>query len=272
MKVSVVVPTYNGAGFIDTTLESVMNQTFSEFEIVVSDDASTDGTVEVVDRINDPRLRVAEDRSHVGPGGNWNRALKLARGEYIKVLAQDDLLYPENLQVAVDALDAEPSLSFVAMRRDIIGADGAVLMRDRGLPGLCGLINPIDGYRATVRAGGNPFGEGEAVLFRRAASALAGGFDESIPYAIDVDYWLRLLAWGPAFGLCSTHAAFRVTAQAWSNTLAREQSAQFAALIDRVAGDPANGVSRSDILIGKGRASANAQLRRLFYMRHRSRL
>ena len=272
MKVSVVIPTYNGVDFVETTLESVLNQTFSDFEIVVSDDASTDGTVEVVGRINDPRVSILKDRSHVGPGGNWNRALAQARGEYVKVLAQDDLLYQDNLQVAVDVLDSDPALSFVAMRRDIIGAKGTVVLRDRGLSGLCGLIDPVDGYRATVRSGANPFGEGEAVLFRRTASEQAGGFDESLPYAIDIDYWLRLLSWGPAFGLCSTHAAFRVTAQSWSNTLVREQGRQFAALIDRVANDPAHGVTQADILIGKGRAKANAQLRRLFYARYRSEL
>lgn len=272
MKVSVVIPTYNGADFIEATLESVLNQTFSDFDIVVSDDASTDGTISAVESLGDPRVTIAEDRSHAGPGGNWNRALALAQGEYIKVLAQDDLLYPGNLEVAVDALDADSAVSFVATRRDIIGADGTVLMHGRGLSGLCGRIAPIEGVRRTVRTGANQFGEGAAVLFRRAAAEVAGGFDESLPYAIDIDYWLRLLTWGPAFGVCATHAAFRISGQSWSNALAGDQSAQFAALIDRIAGDPASGVTWSDRLIGKSRASANAQLRRLFYMRHRSQL
>lgn len=272
MKVSVVIPTFNGAEFVGVALDSVLNQTFTDFEVVVSDDASTDGTIGVVETASDPRVRIVQDRSHAGPAGNWNRAVTNARGDYIKVLAQDDLLYPENLQVGVDALDADDEISFVAVRRDIIGADGTVLMRNRGLSGLCGRIEPISGYRRTVTTGANQFGEGAAVLFRRAAADQAGGFDDSIPYAIDVDYWLRLLAWGPAFGACGTYAAFRVSGQSWSNALTREQGTQFAALIDRVAADPAHGVTHRDILIGKGRASANAQLRRLFYMRHRSRL
>lgn len=272
MKVSIVIPTYNGADFIGAALESVLNQTFAEFEVVVSDDASTDGTIPIVESIEDPRVTISRDRSHVGPGGNWNRALALARGEYIKVLAQDDVLYPHNLEVAVDVLDADPSVSFVATRRDIIGFDGTVLIHDRGLSGLCGRIPPIEGVRRTVRTGANQFGEGAAVLFRRAASELTGGFDDSLPYVIDIDYWLRLLAWGPAFGVCATHAAFRVSGQSWSNALIREQGSQFAGLIDRAADEPASGVTQSDVLIGKGRASANAQLRRLFYFRHRARL
>lgn len=272
MSVSVVIPTYNGSDFIRTTLASVLNQTFVDFELVVSDDASTDGTIELVEEFEDPRVRIVEDRSHVGPAGNWNRALAHARSDYIKVLAQDDVLYPDNLRCAVDALDADTELAFVAARRDIVGADGSVLMRGRGLSGLCGRVEPIEGYRRTVLTGANQFGEGAAVLFRRAAAEAAGGFDDSLPYAIDVDYWIRLLEWGPAYALCSTHAAFRVSAQSWSNALAGEQGRQFAALIDRIASDPAHGVSRRDTVIGKARAKANAHLRRAFYMRYRSSL
>jgi glycosyltransferase involved in cell wall biosynthesis len=150
MKVSVVVPTYNGERFIAATLNSVLNQTFTDFEVIVSDDASTDETIATVERFDDHRVSIVEDRSHVGPAGNWNRALAQAQGQYVKVLAQDDLLYPENLQVAVDVLDADPTLAFVAVRRDVIGASGTILVRGRGLPGLCGRIDPVDGYRKTV--------------------------------------------------------------------------------------------------------------------------
>ena len=272
MKVSVVIPSFNGAGFIAATIQSVLVQTFTDFEVIVSDDASVDETVDVVESIQDPRLRVVDDRSHAGPAGNWNRAMRSARGEYIKVLAQDDLLYPQNLEVSVAALEEDPEIAFVAVRRNIIGADGEVLMRRRGLSGLCGRIAPVDGFRRTVRTGANQFGEGAAVLFRRRASELVGGFDDSLPYAIDIDYWLRLLEWGPAFGVCSTQAAFRISAQSWSSALAREQGKQFSALIDRVAADPAHGISTADILTGKVAASANARLRRLFHLRHRSRL
>ena len=97
----------DGGDFIEATLASVLNQTFTDFEVVVSDDASTDGTIPAVESVEDPRLTISGDRSHVGPGGNWNRAVALARGEYVKVLAQDDVLYPNNLEVSVGVLDAD---------------------------------------------------------------------------------------------------------------------------------------------------------------------
>ncbi len=272
MRVSIVIPTYNGADFIKATLDSVFDQTYIDFEVVVSDDGSTDKTIEIVESFDDPRLRVVDDRSHVGAAGNWNRALSHARGEYVKIPAQDDLLYPENLKIQVDALDGNEALSLVAVQRDIIGADGTTLIRDHGLSGLCGEVSLVDGSRRTVRSGANQFGEGAAVLFRREAAEAAGSFAESAQYTLDVDYWLRLLSWGPAFGICDTHAAFRVSAQSWSNNLVRKQGQQYAAMIDRLAADSAREVSSSDVRIGKARATVNAALRRAFYVRYQSHL
>ncbi len=272
MRVSVVIPTYNGADFIRETLVSVFKQTYTGFEVVVSDDGSTDETIKIAESFEDPRLRIVEDRSHVGAAGNWNRALSHARGEYVKIPAQDDLMYPQNLEVQVDALDTNKTLSFVAVQRDIVGADGTVLMRDRGLSGLCGEIGLVDGSRRTVRSGANQFGEGAAVLFRREAAEAAGSFAESAQYTLDVDYWLRLLSWGPAFGICDTYAAFRVSSQSWSNALVRKQGQQYAAMIDRIAADPGRAVTRNDVRVGKARATLNAVLRRAFYLRYRSHL
>jgi len=260
------------ADFIEATLKSVFDQSFTDFEVVVSDDGSTDETMEIVESVDDSRLRMVDDRSHVGAAGNWNRALSHATADYVKIPAQDDLLYPRNLEMQVEALDADADLSFVAVQRDIIGADGTVLMRGRGLSGLCGRHGLVEASRRTVRSGANQFGEGAAVLFRRDAVPMAGGFDGAAQYTLDVDYWLRLLRWGPMLGICETQAAFRVSAQSWSNALVREQGAQFAALIDRIAADSDRRVSPADVRVGKARARANAVLRRGFYLRYRSRL
>ncbi len=126
--------------------------------------------------------------------------------------------------------------------------------------------------RITVRSGANQFGEGAAVLFRRAASEKIGLFDVSLQYAIDIDYWARLLSWGLVMGLCEPLAAFRVSSQSWSNSLVREQARQYVALIERISGDPAGAVRGRDVRIGKVRAQVNAMLRQAFYWKHRKRL
>lgn len=270
MRVSVVIPTYNGASFIGSSLDSVFGQTMEDFEVVVTDDGSTDETLEIVRSYDDPRLVVIADTSRLGAEGNWNRALTHASAPYVKLLPQDDLMYPEVLQRQVDVLDGDASLSFVAARRDIVGSDGTVLVRDRGLRGLCGRISLERGSRAIVRSGTNQFGEGAAILFRREVARAVGEFDGSIPYVIDVDFWHRLLKWGPALGLCETLAAFRVSGTSWSKALAREQSSQYRRFIQRVASDPACGVKARDVTIGRGYAWRNAVARRAFYTRYRS--
>ena len=267
-----VIPTYNGANFLQETLGSVLAQSFTDFEVVVSDDGSTDETLEIVAECRDSRIRVADDRSHIGPAGNWNRALRQAGGEYVKILAQDDLLYPDILGVQVNTLDRHPRASFAAVKRDIIGSDGSVLLRGRGLSGLCGEADLVTASRQIVRSGANQCGEGAAVLLRREATVGAGGFDGSLPYAIDIDYWMRLLNWGPMVGICDPHAAFRVSSQSWSNSLIREQGQQFTSLIDRLAADPRRGIPPRDVKIGRVRARLNAAARQAFYLRHRSHL
>ncbi len=272
MRVSVVVPTFNGERFVKETLQSVVRQTFEDFEVVVSDDGSSDATIDAVGSLGDDRIRILPDRSHVGAAGNWNRALSAARGEYVKVLAQDDLLRSDNLSVQVAALDANPDVSFASVRRDIIGADGSMLMRDRGLSGLSGVVGIEEASRKVVRSGANLFGEGAAVLFRRTAGRAVGHFDGSLPYTIDVDYWLRLLEWGPMLAIPGTHASFRVSGASWSNSLIRAQGSQFSALIDRISSDPRRRITRSDIAMGKARAVVNGYLRQAFYFRHRNSL
>jgi glycosyltransferase involved in cell wall biosynthesis len=100
---SIVIPTYNRAGFIKRTIESVLEQTFSDFEIIVVDDGSTDGTDEVVRSIHDERIiyhyKFNEERAVAR-----NTGVQLARGKYVTFLDSDDLLYPHHLETALDVM------------------------------------------------------------------------------------------------------------------------------------------------------------------------
>lgn len=109
-KVSIAVPVYNGDNYLEYALETALAQTFGDFEIVISDNASTDGTEEICRRFveRDPRVRYF--RSEVNRGVYWNfrRGLELSSGEYFMWLAHDDGLTPEFLERCVGALDTEP--------------------------------------------------------------------------------------------------------------------------------------------------------------------
>ena len=110
--VSVIMPTYEGAAFVGETIESVLAQTYEPIEIVAVDDASTDGTPEIVAAYGE-RVRLERGRERVGPTRRRNEALSLARGELIAWLDQDDLWLPEKTERQVEVMLARPEVGLV---------------------------------------------------------------------------------------------------------------------------------------------------------------
>ena len=90
--ISVCIPTYNGAKYIAQTIESILNQTFTDFEIIVSDDGSLDKTLKIVSSFNDPRIVRIDRLSKVGAEANWNNAVANASASLVKLVCQDDIL------------------------------------------------------------------------------------------------------------------------------------------------------------------------------------
>lgn len=98
MKFSVCIPNYNYGKFVGRTIESVLRQTYADFEILVSDNASTDDSVEVIRNFADPRITLTINRCNVGFAGNLDRAAKLATGDMIIMLSSDDVMKPDALE------------------------------------------------------------------------------------------------------------------------------------------------------------------------------
>jgi glycosyltransferase involved in cell wall biosynthesis len=113
-RVSVVMTAYNREPLIAAAIESVLAQTFTDFELIVCDDASKDRTVTVAEEYarRDPRVRVVRHAENVGDYANRNRGASLARGELLKYHDSDDIMYPHCLAVMVPALAAEPRAAF----------------------------------------------------------------------------------------------------------------------------------------------------------------
>src|SRR5262249_35542548 len=109
-KVSVLLTAYNRERYIGQAIESVLAQTFNDFELVIVDDGSSDQTIAIARRYTaDPRVRLVENTRNLGQFQNRNHAATLARGELLKYHDSDDLMYPHCLSVLVDALAAEPA-------------------------------------------------------------------------------------------------------------------------------------------------------------------
>jgi glycosyltransferase involved in cell wall biosynthesis len=225
--VSVCIPSYNSARHLGAAIESVLGQSLSDFELIVVDDCSSDGSLAVAERYKDRRLRLFRNETNLGAAGNWNRACALASGQFVKLVCGDDLLYPTCLEQQVQAFEVGgPSIAMVAAKRDIISTDGHVMIAARGLHGMAGPVPGADAIHRAVRFGTNPFGEPAAVLIRTAALRAAGPFRNTAEYLIDLDMWCRLLTHGDLYALPDAHAAFRVQKQSWSCALAGRQASQ----------------------------------------------
>ena len=264
--VSVCIPAFQGAPFLASTIASVLDQSFSDFELLVLDDQSQDATESLVAGYQDPRIRFATNSRRLGPEGNWNRCLETARGRYVKVLPQDDELHPDCLeqQVAVLEADSREETALVFAARRVVDQRGRYLMTRR-YPGDAG---PVEGRRLVrrcVRSGGNLIGEPGVVLFRRSLARSTGAFTAEAPYVIDIDYWFRLLAQGRGHYIDQPLATFRVSPTSWSVALGRRQVSDFHALIARSATIPGLGITRWDRFLGRHRARWNTAGRLLLY-------
>lgn len=125
--ISILLPAWNAEQTLDLALRSLLGQTFEDFEVLVLDDGSTDGTVAVANGIADPRVRVIEDGRRLGLARRLNLGIDLARGRYIARMDADDVSFPERFARQVGFLDAHPDVDLVGCRAVAFRSDGEIL-------------------------------------------------------------------------------------------------------------------------------------------------
>src|SRR5207247_11358726 len=103
------MPTWNGEPFVADALQSVLAQGYGDYELLVLDDASTDGTLDVVSGLRDAQIRIHRNPPRLGLAAHWNRCLELAAGEYVKLFCHDALLAPGGLERPLVCLRADPA-------------------------------------------------------------------------------------------------------------------------------------------------------------------
>jgi glycosyltransferase involved in cell wall biosynthesis len=236
--VSVCIPAYNNADFIGNTLQSVLNQTYQNIEIIVTDDRSPDDTVSVTKRFSDPRIRVFENGANLGIGKNWNQALSYAKGKYIKLMGADDLIYRECLerQVAVLEDPANQAAVLAVCNTDVINDSGKIVLRRR-FRFQQGLASGKKLIRNCVRWGANLIGEPVVGLFKRDVLAQSGMYDSSNPYMLDIIFWAELLKYGQAFMDQTRLAAFRISGASVTASLGWKQAAYTRSFIKKMQSD-----------------------------------
>ena len=247
--VTICIPSYNAESFIGQTVETVLNQSFTDFELVVLDDRSTDQTVSVVKSFSDPRIRLIENRCTLGLSRNWNRVLSLEMGKYVKLLCDDDLLHPSCLEHQTAILDdASNSAAVLTLcRRNVINDRGELLLQPKRFF-RSGLVSGPELIRKSIRRGSNLLGEPVVGLFRREALKDKEICDPGNPYLSDLNLWKELLRQGDAFLDPHCLASFRVSKNAATARLGLRQAMYFQAFARALRTDPFYRVGSWDLL------------------------
>ena len=194
MRVSVVIPLFNKAPFIERALRSVAAQTFTDFELIVVDDGSTDGGSTIVRSFSDPRIRLIE-QENAGPGAARNRGLREARGEFVAFLDADDEWLPEFLSESVRLLDKNPNAGAVTSGYFAFpgGASTEVLWRSRGLTD--GLVRVTPETKPSLVIALLPYMTPCTTVARAGVLRKWGGFYHVnfCTHAEDAHLWLKVL-------------------------------------------------------------------------------
>lgn len=229
-KVSVIISTYNDAAFLGEAVESVLGQSFDDFELLVVDDASTDNTKNILEnyRLKDSRVVFWSNQTNLGLTKNLNAALAGAKGEYIARLDSDDLWSDKaKLQKQADFLNKNPDYCLVGTWAGVFGADNAKLY-DLKYP-----ATDLDIRKQLLRH--NCFVH-SGILARKANILAAGGYDTNRQYIEDYALWMKLGLSARLANLPEIMVRYRVNKSGVTQTKNKEQIKAALSLIKEYKG------------------------------------
>lgn len=214
--VSICVPTYNSSRYLRQTLDSLVAQSYGNLEVIISDNASQDDSVEIAQEYSRRYgFRVLVNETNSGPFQNWNNLIAEARGEYVALYHSDDIYEPDIVHKCVGLLESDPELGLVGTLATIVDENGVKISATE-LPsgnGPGGRYRLADAFRAVVRSGGSRyFLVTPSVMVRRRLYDELGGFDISGRFGSAGDYemWLRIAAHCPVAVLPEYLMKYRV--------------------------------------------------------------
>jgi cellulose synthase/poly-beta-1,6-N-acetylglucosamine synthase-like glycosyltransferase len=171
---------YNGGEYLRPAIDSILAQTFTDFEFIIVDDGSTDGSVDVVRTYTDSRIRLYAE-PHRGFSASLNLGVKVGRGAFIARMDADDVSAPERIACQVGFLQAHPDIGLVGSWLQVFGSKSGFVQK----------LPVSDGQLKLALSHDNPFGHG-SIMLRRALLAEVGTYRSELYPAEDFDLWLRI--------------------------------------------------------------------------------
>lgn len=210
--VSVTIPCYNHAAFLGRAIQSILDQSHPDFDVLVVDDASSDDSFEVARGFeHDPRVRCLRNESNLGLAGNWNRCLELARGPLVMVMASDDGLDPDYLGRVSRIFVEHPDLGLVYAPVRIVDERDGIL--EPGAPRQPRLLRAGDDAVSALICGG--IGT-VTTVFRRACTQELGGYDPAVRDGPDVELCARIASRFDIYDLGAIGGSFRTHPRKWT--------------------------------------------------------
>lgn len=247
--VSVCIPAYNNAEYILDTIDSILNQTYRNIELIVVDDCSSDNTAEVVESVRDERVKLYRNEKNLGMVGNWNHCLELASGEYIKLICADDMIDADAIEREAKAMQENPTANLVESDTRLVDMSGKKTGAFKRYH-KSGLVKGTKVAKTALLVQ-NYFGAPVNNLIRKSALKQVGGFDTSFTYILDFDLWVSLACTGDVYIIHEFLNSFRIRQDSNTGMLIGKKrdvyNAEHRRLIEKHAAAGIVHMSRADI-------------------------
>ena len=263
-EILVFVPTYNSEKYLRQCLDSVLQQTFQDWQCVISDDASNDKSVEIAREYEkiDSRFKVLSHEKNVGAANNWNRAKENNNSFATKILCADDYLFKDALKEQLEILQRNKT-AIVFSERYIVFPSGKKL--HPRLPKYASNISFNDAFKFYINLGRNILGEPVSALFRTDLFVKSEGFYPKFEYSLDTSGYMAIARGHEVTFDNSVVGAFRVSKSQWSHKLKGKHFAHIFDFIDHLVEVEGIQVSKTEVLIGKIKAMGANLLRVILY-------
>ena len=198
-KVSILMPVYNAERYLAQAIDSIINQSFTDWELIIINDGSTDQSKSIIESYNDPRIKHYENEANLKLIKTLNKGIGLCTGEYIARMDSDDISQPERLQIQVDFLDKHPSYVMCGTTARVVDNGGKKIGEIRNLK--------RNNFLQINLLFSNPFVHPSVVIRRKALEN--NHYDEYFKHIEDYELWCRVALEGKIANICKDLILYR---------------------------------------------------------------